>query len=319
MHALVALGLGIALTPLARRLGVAAGLVDRPGDPTLAIHVRPTPVLGGAAVIAATIAGVALTGHSVPGAMIAAVCLSFATGMADDLRPLPAWQRLLALGASGAILTIGGFRIAAFGSAGAIAMVLITVLTANAANIVDGQNGLLGGLGVAAAIGIASLHGAGGVSRFTGPALAAAMIGFLVWNMRGEIFLGNGGAYAVGTMLAALAADGSRSGWAPLVGATLCLGAFVFEVLFTFARRALTGASIATGDRMHTYDLVAGRAGRTRSTLIFWTWAIGGAGAGIGASYLKVAPAFAVLAVAGAIATVAGLHSWRRHTIANLG
>ena len=46
MSFLIALALALILTPVARRVGIAAGLVDRPGDP-LKIHAEPVPCSAG--------------------------------------------------------------------------------------------------------------------------------------------------------------------------------------------------------------------------------------------------------------------------------
>jgi UDP-GlcNAc:undecaprenyl-phosphate/decaprenyl-phosphate GlcNAc-1-phosphate transferase len=55
----LALGAAVVLTPLLRRLGLAIGVVDRPGDP-LRIHREEVPLLGGIGVMVATLGAVAL-------------------------------------------------------------------------------------------------------------------------------------------------------------------------------------------------------------------------------------------------------------------
>src|SRR5207247_536823 len=77
MPFLIALALGLALTPLAGRIGRAAGLVDRPGDP-LKIHREPVPVLGGVAVVAAVFAALAILDHLPAAVVVVATVLMLA-------------------------------------------------------------------------------------------------------------------------------------------------------------------------------------------------------------------------------------------------
>jgi UDP-GlcNAc:undecaprenyl-phosphate GlcNAc-1-phosphate transferase len=271
MPFLLGLGLGLALVPVARWAGLASGLVDRPGDP-LRIHDRPVPLLGGAAVVGAALIGTALFGTVSPWVAGAAI-LALLAGLADDVRPLPVWLRLAAQAAAGGLLVAGGFRLTPLGPLGAAAVVVLVLLAANAVNILDGQDGLAGGLAAIAAAALVGLAGwsdrsAAGV---LGLALAGALLAFLLWNRPpARIFLGNGGAYALGTLLAVLVV-GTTDGWVLLVAAALCLAVFAFELVFTVVRRVRAGDPLTAGDRRHSYDLLAERlGGRTTSTLAFW-------------------------------------------------
>jgi UDP-GlcNAc:undecaprenyl-phosphate/decaprenyl-phosphate GlcNAc-1-phosphate transferase len=281
MPFLVALGTGVVAVPAARWLGLRAGLVDRPGP--LGIHDRPVPLLGGAAVVLAALVGVAVTGDVSPWGA-GAVALALAVGLADDVRVLPVWLRLVGQAAAGGLLVLAGLRLEALGPLAGVAVVVLVVLLANAVNIVDGQDGLAGGLGLIAAVGLVSVAGWGVAdpAGVAGMALAGALVPFLAWNLPpARIFLGNGGAYAVGTLLAVPAAQLGAT-WPGLVAATLCLGVFAFELVFTVVRRAMARVPVTTGDRGHSYDAVATAvASRTRSTLLFWLLGIGAAGAAL--------------------------------------
>lgn len=283
MPFLVGLGVGLLLVPAARWVGLRAGLVDRPGDP-LRIHDRPVPLLGGAAVVAATLTAIVVVGQG-PSAWVAgAAILALLVGLLDDLRPLPVWLRLVGQAASGGLLVAAGLRMEVLGPLGAAGVVVLVVLMANAVNVVDGQDGLAGGLALIGAAGLVGLEGwsAGDASWSVGVALAGALVAFLAWNRPpARIFLGNGGAYAVGTMLAVPAAVASR-GWIGLAAGILCLGVFAFELMFTVVRRVRARSPVTAGDRGHSYDLAAfSLGGRTRSTLLFWGVGVLAAGAGL--------------------------------------
>jgi len=182
---------------------------------------------------------------------------------------------------------------------GLIGIVALVLASANAVNLVDGQDGLAGGLAAIAAVTFAILLGKnGGLGGTLGFALAGSLVGFLLWNRPpAHIFLGNGGAYGVGASLAALAAENVlRAGWRGLLAAGACLGVFACELVFTAARRLRSGKPLAIGDRDHTYDLLAaGLKSRTRSTVLFW---------GLGGLTGAIAVAVNALPLAGGVVTV---------------
>ena len=95
--------------------------------------------------------------------------------------------------------------------------------------------------------------------------LAGALFGFLVWNFPfGRIFLGDGGAYFVGFLLAELsvllvARHPHVSAWFPL----LLLFYPVFETLFTiFRRMSLHARSPGHPDACHLHQMLYKRAVR---------------------------------------------------------
>jgi UDP-GlcNAc:undecaprenyl-phosphate/decaprenyl-phosphate GlcNAc-1-phosphate transferase len=255
------------LTPVSAAVGVRAGLVDRPG--ALKIHARPTPVTGGLAVVIGVLAGALLTDGIDPW-LVGAVVLVLVVGMLDDLRSLPPWTRLLAQAAAGGLLLAGGFEILP-GPLGPPALILATIAACNAVNMLDGQDGLASGLAGVAALGLAAIAAGAGASLAL--ALAGALGGFLLWNRPpARIFLGDGGAYALGVLLTASASSPAPS-WRHATAALTCLGVFAFELVTTVLRRRRTDAGATRGDRLHTYDRLTVRTGsRWRSTLVLWAF-----------------------------------------------
>ncbi|MGH2785757.1 MAG: hypothetical protein ACRDJ1_10885, partial [Actinomycetota bacterium] len=291
----IAVAVALALTPFARRIGIATGLVDRPADPALAIHTAPVPLLGGLAVIGAALLSVAFVGDGLPGSVLAATLIGLVTGLIDDVRPLPPLIRLAIIAAGGVVLAIDGLDVEPLGALAGIGVVALVLASTNAVNMIDGQNGLAGGLIAAAAGGIALVHPSGHPARAIGFALAGAAVAFLVWNVPGRIFLGNGGAYAAGSLLAALAASATAEGWRGVLAAGACLGVFAFEMLFTVARRIRSGHGLMTGDRLHSYDIVAERRGsRLGSTYRFWIAGVGAAAVGYAVSRIDLGPGLAI-------------------------
>ncbi|MEN9659367.1 MAG: hypothetical protein RL571_2832 [Pseudomonadota bacterium] len=132
---------------------------------------------------------------------------------------------------------------------------------ANAFNIIDGFNGL------STVISMMIFSGLGYVSFLMGDwllvvvcmSMIGSCLGFLIWNYpRGLIFLGDGGAYFIGFMVAEvsvmlMARHPSVPVWFPLL---LCIYP-VFETLFTIYRRKLIkGVSPSLPDGIHLHTLI---------------------------------------------------------------
>ena len=103
------------------------------------------------------------------------------------------------------------------------------------------------------------LHGAG---RDLALALAAALVGFLVYNRPpARVYLGDGGSYLLGTALAVLLADavGTRHGHRRGHGGPGPGGVPAGEVAFAVVRRRRGHRSLLAGDRGHPYDRLVAR------------------------------------------------------------
>jgi UDP-GlcNAc:undecaprenyl-phosphate GlcNAc-1-phosphate transferase len=327
MSFIIAIGFALVLTGVARRVALATGLVDRPategsGEPQeggpgwvpLKVHSTPVPVLGGAGVMVSVLLTTLLILHRLPLGITAAIALAVITGLVDDARPLPASIRLVALTGSGLLLVAGGVHLEPLGAASPAGVVVLVLLLSNAVNLIDGQDGLASGLGAIACAGLAAVGAAGGQSLpLAAIALAGSLVGFLAWNLSpARIFLGNSGAYGLGVLLALLAARLTFDGWHGLIAAGLCLGVFAFELIFTVVRRLVASEGLATGDRKHSYDLIArGTGSRDRATLLMWTLGAAAAGSGFVADQVSLTAAFAMAGGACAVGMAAGSRLWR--------
>lgn len=154
----------------------------------------------------------------------------------------------------------------------ALAFTMIAVGgVANAINIVDGYNGLASMVAVLmlAALGYAGFLVGDTLIWRTSLAMMGAILGFFVWNYpRGLIFLGDGGAYFIGFMVAELsvllvARNPAVSAWFPL----LVVIYPIFETVFSIYRRVvLRGVAADIPDAAHLHQLVYKRLVR---------WAVG--------------------------------------------
>jgi UDP-N-acetylmuramyl pentapeptide phosphotransferase/UDP-N-acetylglucosamine-1-phosphate transferase len=273
------------------------GVVDAP-DGDRKFQPTPVPRLGGLAILAGIVPGLAaaalLNGLSMAGnsdsflsadashtpALLLAALAFAAIGLADDISNINAKLKLglLCLVCIGAPLL--GLRIEVletpFGELTILSLLItgsaLWLLTlTNAANFMDGSNGLsMGSL----AIMIAGLGAAHAMSTGTGfpPGLAAplgAVAGFLVHNMRGTIYAGDIGAFALSGLFALLALVCGLSAWTV---ATLALP-FLVDTLLTLVLRAKRGESLLKAHRDHAYQSLL-RAGWSHCEVAVLWWGL---------------------------------------------
>jgi len=238
----------------ARRLGI----VDHPGP--LKPQQAPVPYLGGLGVLAGTTVGAAATRP----VLLVPLGLATALGTADDRANLPPMVRAAGQVAVG-VVAAATARTSLPGPLGPAAVVGSTFVLMNGMNLMDGLDGLAGG--VAAAAGGAFALVLEGDARLMAGAFALSCAGFLVHNRPpARVYLGDGGAYLIGTSLALLLAGA----WKPGVRAQVNLASLVVvaipaaEVTFALIRRKRSGISVVEGDRGHPYDRLVAKGWSTR-------------------------------------------------------
>jgi UDP-GlcNAc:undecaprenyl-phosphate GlcNAc-1-phosphate transferase len=281
--AVVSLALGLVLTPLARAAAFRWAIVDRPGD--LKTQRTPVAYLGGVAVFLAAVVGPVAAGRP---AVLLPCALALALGLADDLRPRPVRLRISAE----VVIAVVGAAVIDGPVLARIATAVLVIGLLNAVNLLDGQDGLAAGVGTVIATGFAVL---GGDARPIGLAVAGALVGFLVFNRPpARIYLGDAGAYFLGTLFAllpALTADATTS-WSIWWAVPLLVAVPVFDTAVAIVRRARAHRPLLLGDRSHVYDQLVDRGLSVgRSTLV-------GIGAQVVLSTLGVLAAGATAAVA---------------------
>lgn len=142
---------------------------------------------------------------------------------------------------------------------------ILTILAisgfSNAMNIIDGFNGLASGVSMIILTGLAyvAFKVNDTCILFSSVVLIAAIFGFFIWNYpRAFIFLGDSGAYLLGTLIATLSIllvrrNPQVSAWFPL----LLLIYPVWETIFSIYRRKFKkGLSFSVADRLHFHSLM---------------------------------------------------------------
>lgn len=274
-------------------------LLDVPGDRKKHKHV--TPLMGGIVILASIVpAMLALVAFAAPSNHIFKLLIwtSVLVGMTiigilDDRHSLSPRLRLIAsfglFGIAAYIEPIFNVRVLDFeyppislglGTRGiAIAFtVLCCVGLVNAINMADGKNGLVIGLCIAW-LALLALRVPSFLLPFIG-LLILVLAMLLVFNWRGKLFLGDGGAYGLATAIGVLAISVYNS---PGNHATRAMAAeeimllFAAPVLDSFRltfKRIKRGQSPMAPDRDHLHHHLQDRFGWPRGLLIYWIIAI---------------------------------------------
>ncbi|HUQ63772.1 MAG TPA: glycosyltransferase family 4 protein [Acidimicrobiales bacterium] len=314
LDSLVALGLTVALVPLAlvglRRLHV----IDKPSERSS--HDRPTARGGGVAPAVGMLvvlgAGSAVTGPY--RAALVVGCTGFGLiGLAEDIWGIPALRRL-SLHAVVAAITVPWLLQGLHEPPGL--QVTATLLTlvwlvayVNAFNFMDGINGIACAQAIVAGTSWYVIGRAEHVPAFVGGSalLAAATLGFLPYNFpAARVFLGDVGSYFLGAWLAILVVVGLRGRIAPeAVLAPVSL--YLVDTAFTLARRVARRERWYAPHRDHAYQRLV-RAGwsHTRATALVTTVVV--LCSGLGAISVTGAPIAARVAADVAIVCILGAY-----------
>lgn len=269
-----------ALTPMVRSAAQRWGLVDH-ALTSRKIHGKPIPRLGGIAIVAAfylPLLCLALVDGGVSSPLYSRSVKAFglltggliiaALGIWDDLRGAnPRVKFAVQFGVAG-LMYAAGYRIDAiqtpFGDPLHLGVLAIpfTVLwiagVTNAMNLLDGLDGLAGGVAiiVVATTFVVALGGDRPLMVLVVATLGGAILGFLVYNFNpASIFMGDTGSMFLGFMLAttAIGANQLPSREIAIVVPVIALGIPIADTLLAMARRAARGVPMFSGDRSHIH------------------------------------------------------------------
>lgn len=268
----------LSMTPVVQHLGWQLGCVDQPGGRKT--HQAPIVRIGGVAICTATLMALVVTwqlggfhgmssSESLP---ILGLILGgfgfFCIGVSDDyfnLHPLIrlSLQAFVSIGVWGMGVQVEYIPLPLIGTVSAGFLSLpITFLwlagMANAINWMDGLDGLAAGISTIAAITLAlccfqSHHD--GVALIA-LAVAGATLGFLRYNSHpAQIYMGDGGSYFLGFMLAGIGTVGfmQTSTLTATLMPYIALAVPVLDMIFVIGARLMDGKSPLFADRRHLH------------------------------------------------------------------
>lgn len=277
-----------ALTPLLIFLSKRLNCFDWP-DKRRKVHKQPISRLGGMSLFISFFISFCLfrlSYHlSFSWLFVGGVAVFFVIGLLDDFLSLPPWVKLLGQFGGALLLIQGGVLIRFFtvpwdqmfylGFWGYPLTVFWIVGIANALNLIDGLDGLSGGIGAIASFTLAIISWQEGRidPSLISFLLLGSILGFLLYNFPpARIFLGDGGAYFLGAMLASISIQGAVKSAAAFTLAIpiLVLGVPIFDTFFAIVRRRKNGLSILYPDRGHLHHRLLERGYSHRDVVVIF-------------------------------------------------
>lgn len=286
---------GAVLTPVARALARRWNVLDH-ALTSRKVHGKPIPRLGGIAIVLAFYAPLTALLFVDTGAgrlFLASPQKAFglftgglaiaALGVWDDLRGANAKTKLLVQFGVAALVYALGYRIDVitnpFGAPlhlgwfGFPFTLLWIAGVINAMNLIDGLDGLAGGvafIAIATLFVIAAVGGQPLMVLFTA-ALAGAVLGFLFYNFNpATIFMGDTGSMFLGFVLATTSIQtGQKSAAAVAIAVPiLALGVPIADTLLAMMRRYARGVPMFSADKGHIHHRLLGMGLSQRQTVL---------------------------------------------------
>ncbi len=293
LYVLVALAMAFAIsyigTPLARELAIRCRCFDCP-DETRKLHAAPVPYFGGLAILCGFSASFLLFSYLLTGSLpsemvvifIGALAICF-VGLLDDLYDMRPLVKLFFQIVIAAFTAYFGFSIeyinlfgtvVRFGVFSEFVTVLWIIAITNAANLIDGLDGLCCGVSVleSFALLVTAVLMGNPVCAVAAAALCGASLGFLPFNFsKASIFMGDAGAMLIGYILACVSVSGLFKAQALF---SILVPAMIFalpmiETVTSFFRRIFRGQNPFAADHKHLhYVLVENGFTATGSVLV---------------------------------------------------
>lgn len=247
-------------------------------------HSSPVPTMGGIAIIAGMVAALVLwfpfNNEMRQICFFFSIIALFSLGIMDDLKDLSAKYKLVVQVGLAALIALSGIRIQSFDGLFGIhelpltAQYTFTILAivgiTNAFNLIDGIDGLCGGISFMSLVTLGiflSLSGDANTALVTF-ALAGAIFAFLYFNFNpAKIFMGDTGSLVIGFVIAVLCIRLLRINLedpspvlpnAPMFVLGIVLIP-VFDTLRVFAIRIWKGGSPFEADKTHIHHLLTTR------------------------------------------------------------
>lgn len=279
------------LTVPVGRLATALGVVDRPSERSVS-HTENIPLLGGLAVAAGFAVGLAAAlwllapdvSISHLGGMAVGCIVILSVGIWDDRAALSPWSKLLGQLVAAVVAISAGFQLGHITDPVSrqtiflpapviwIASTLWIVGITNAMNLIDGLDGLATGVGaiICATLTVILVQAGQPFGVCLGVALLGGLLGFLPHNFPpARIFLGDTGALFMGYMLALLSLEGYRQVTViTFVVPLLALAIPLLDTALSILRRARTGQSPFSADRMHIHHRLLATQGSPRGAVL---------------------------------------------------
>jgi UDP-GlcNAc:undecaprenyl-phosphate/decaprenyl-phosphate GlcNAc-1-phosphate transferase len=337
----------LAATWLCKKLALRLGIVDKP-DTTVKTHKQPVAYLGGVGILAGLVVGVLAGIQIIQGqageetslrwllGILAGSAIACFVGLVDDILDIKPWQKMAGQMTAGGVLLVVGIRpslqfISSYMGYTIsaemqwmldIIIVIFFVLGAtNSLNLLDGLDGLCGGVTAIITLGMLFLaihlstwkfSDAGDPTRIiVCLGLTGGVLGFLPFNRHpAKIFMGDAGSLLLGFVSATLMilfAEDIPRWW---MASIMIFGLPILDTATALARRLINKRPLFVSDRGHIYDQLMDRGhSLKKSVLICYGLAGMYAAIGIAMSQIRTRYAFFVYL---AVVIISAMVIWKK-------
>lgn len=286
----------LAATWLCKKIALKLGIVDKP-DKTVKTHKEPVAYLGGVGILVGLTVGILAGIHTIQGwegfqislrwllGILAGAAIACFVGLVDDIMDIRPWQKMLGQVIAGIILLFVGIRPSLHFTAShlgfpleaelewllGISIVIFFVLGAtNSLNLLDGLDGLCGGVTAIITLGMLFLAVHLSTWKFSDSGdpvrliiclgITGGVLGFLPFNRHpAKIFMGDAGSLLLGficaTLMILFAEDIPRWWMASIV----IFGLPILDTATALVRRLINKRPLFVSDRGHIYDQLMDR------------------------------------------------------------
>ncbi len=285
--------LSFAMTSIAQRFGVFYKITDHPNERK--VHTKVTPRTGGLGIFFSVSIVVSIVWMSmdleyilIPEVNMALVICGgafiFLLGFWDDYKSISAKKKLFFQIIGISIAYYGGLKIQHvpfFQSVSIDWPILSYILTVmwflliiNSINLIDGLDGLAGGIIFLTSCMLVFTFYVRDIYFLSilSAILAGSVLGFLPYNfLFSSIFLGDGGSYFLGYYIATLSLWGQAKSQltTSLLVVALALGVPLFDTLLAPLRRFIRGEHMFSADKRHIHHRLVERGYTKRSAVFF--------------------------------------------------
>ena len=258
----------VILIPICQKIAHHIGAIDMPNERK--VHTKPMPRLGGVAIFGAFLVGYIFYGELTT-QMISILIGSFVMlliGIFDDIKPIKAKYKFLVQIIAALIvvvygkiycseITFLGFNLKFNLLISYIFSTFFIVAISNSINLIDGLDGLAGGISTIYFLTISVLafllNKIAGLDIILSLIMLGSTLGFLIWNFPpAKIFMGDSGSLFLGFMISVISLLGYKvTTLTSLVIPITILAIPIFDTLLAILRRLIKHKSIGEPDKEH--------------------------------------------------------------------
>ncbi len=275
----------VILTPIAKRIALYIGAIDKP-DYKRKVHKHDMPRMGGVAIFFSFLIGYMIFAPKTT-QMLSVLIGGFVivlTGIFDDIKPLKAKHKLIAQIIAASIVVFYGNIVFSdmkiFGVQFEFQMIaypltlFFIIAIINAINLADGLDGLAAGNSSIYFFTIAFIgyimNKLGGLDVILCLIMGGACLGFLFYNFApASIYMGDSGSMFLGFIISIIALLGFKTATiTSLIIPLLVLFVPILDTIFAMMRRVIKGKGISDADAEHLHHQLLKTTHSTRKSVI---------------------------------------------------